>query len=147
MIVVITVGVFVGGGIGASPLSTNPFAPAGWVNVDYADAELSVPPTWSIQPAQVCEAFGAVPGLIYFGQYGGPSVSCATDVPIRGESEVTLGPIASTGNAGHRSTLNGITVWEASSYGTEYIQVPVLGVMIAANGPAAMRVVDTLISP
>jgi len=124
--------------------------PKGWVPVAYGDAQVSVPATWGVL-FNVC-LIGSPVGDVYVNPNGG---FCAAKGPPKGRTTVTLLRVTGSDFQGSpssyrpRSVINGIAVYELYSYGpapyvgTHYL-VPSLGIEVAAEGPLARRVVDTL---
>ena len=124
--------------------------PPGWVPVAYGDAQVSVPATWDVL-FNVC-VIGSSVGDVYLNPSGG---FCTAQGPPKGKTNITLLPVTdgefqgSPSSNGPRSVINGISVYDLYSYGpapyvgTDYL-VPSLGVEVAAEGPLARRVVDTL---
>jgi outer membrane protein assembly factor BamB len=124
--------------------------PAGWVPVTFGDAQVSVPATWDVL-FNVC-VIGSSVGDVYLNPSGG---FCTAQGPPKEKTNVTLLPVTdgefqgSPSSYGQRSVINGIAVYDLYSYGpapyvgTHYL-VPSLGVEVAAEGPLARRVVDTL---
>jgi hypothetical protein len=130
------------------PVVDTAATPKGWVPVDYGDAQVSVPRTWSVlYNSSVCES-GWIVGGLYVNPSGG--FCGAKEIP-KTETTVELKTAPHYKNPamyGQRQLRNGISVYVLYTYGpkpvpTSYL-VPSLAVEIEAEGPVAQRVVDTL---
>lgn len=116
--------------------------PAGWVPVDFGNAQVSVPANWQIGYDLGCPT-GTGPGLVLVGY------AVSTCPPTAGAglgSVVDVSPAAAEpGQRLLRGTINGIGVLltRPSPEGTTYF-VPSLGVTVYLRGTIAGRVIETL---
>lgn len=120
--------------------------PAGWVPVDFGDAQVSVPPGWSVAYDAGCVA-PAPPGTIYVGHSG---YDHCPEAPAGRAPAVLLAPLpvqsSSPATAPPERTIDGIAVWgqmERDGYGS--FEVPALGVEIFIRGRLGLAILATLI--
>lgn len=118
--------------------------PAGWVPVDYGDAQVSVPADWEIGYDVGCP-MAAAPGEIFVGitpsatwcpgGTGSPYVIVSPLVP----------PSSMLTHAPPEKTINGVEAWgRVGPNGSGYYNVPDLGVQITLHGRQALAVLATL---
>jgi len=124
--------------------------PTGWVPVAYGDAQVSVPASFSvIYPGQYpCNPFSNV-GTIFLGPMGSPD-SCVTSASGGAKTTVVYlrqQRFPSESLSGLQPiTRNGLRLFDASVDGIFGYYAPSLGVVVAASGPLAQPVLDTLAS-
>jgi hypothetical protein len=124
--------------------------PTGWVPVAYGDAQVSVPASFSvIYPGQYpCNPFSNV-GTIFLGPMGSPD-SCVTSVSGGAKTTVVYlrqQRFPSESLSGLQPIMrNGLRLFDASVDGIFGYYSPLLGVVVAASGPLAQPVLDTLAS-
>ena len=122
--------------------------PIGWVPVAYGDAQLSAPANFSvIYPDEYpCNVFPVV-GTIFLGPIGPPD-TCLTSSNKGPEATVVyfrLERFPSEWLSGQQPvTRNGLRLYVASVDGIFGYYSPLLGVVVAASGPLAQQVLDTL---
>jgi hypothetical protein len=122
--------------------------PTGWVPVAYGDAQVSVPASFSvIYPGQYpCNPFSNV-GTIFLGPMGSPD-SCVTSASGGAKTTVVYlrqQRFPSESLSGLQPiTRNGLRLYDASVDGIFGYYSPLLGAVVAASGPLAPGVLDTL---
>jgi hypothetical protein len=129
--------------------------PAGWVPIDYGDAQVSVPPTWLVFYRQ-SDCATIPPGLLVIQPpegrpWCGPGISFANPAqrPKPPKSIVTLDPQLGTYHlpAQPSVVINGIALYSLSParrLSTVCYLVPALKVIIATTGRLSRPVLDTL---
>jgi hypothetical protein len=122
--------------------------PTGWVPVAYGDAQVSVPASFSvIYPGQYpCNPFSNV-GTIFLGPMGSPD-SCVTSASGGAKTTVVYlrqQRFPSESLSGLQPIMrNGLRLFDASVDGIFGYYSPLLGAVVAASGPLAPGVLDTL---
>jgi hypothetical protein len=124
--------------------------PAGWVPVDYGEAQISVPPTWWVLYNWSGCVSGPPVGVVYFNRTDG---FCSAKGIPKGETTIRMLSLTDKqyqppASYGQRQVVNGIPVYELYSFSPipnegSYL-VPSLGVEIESKGPLTKRVLDTL---
>jgi hypothetical protein len=117
--------------------------PAGWVPVDFGEAQISVPADWYVGYNTTCRP-PAPPGTVFVGT---TRTTPCPSVPLSSVSLVPVVYLAPLTNVWdhlemHASHVNGIRVEQVGS-GDVYL-VPNLGVVLSASGPGVARVVHSL---
>ena len=122
-------------------------APASWVSVAYGDVEISVPSTWWVfYPGSNWCSAARTPGSVYLGTLSQPPPSCAqataNAVFVR---PIVVADLALEIPPAHY--VNGLLVWDLKGHPTATsgtYMVPVLGVVVTADGPLTNRILATV---
>lgn len=114
--------------------------PKGWVPLDYGNAQISVPQSWSVQYRSPDCAFGKLPGLVLVNPTATACLAPMSpqDIP---KNVIELYPYSPGKLGEHPLTLNGITV---RTTGGNWYDVPSLGVAMAVHGSLGVPVLNTL---
>ena len=116
--------------------------PKGWVPVAYGDVQVSVPPSWEVLDAGVCDDGEPVPSAaVYLGtaQAGGICNQSSSYVWLQAGGNKPVPGVA--------TDINGITAYATKSAPT-VLHIPSLAALASAKGPLAERVLHTVtVSP
>ena len=118
--------------------------PTDWVPIAYGNAQIAVPPTWSVHYRSFRCPSGNEPGEVFVNPLPGYP-PCAR--PLRMPMTVALQrptPSRPPKDYGPKQVLNGITVYGETSLGAGDYLVPSLGVEVVFQGSLGSRVLHSL---
>ena len=118
--------------------------PTGWVPVAYGNAQISVPPTWSVHYRSFKCPSGNEPGEVFVNPLPGyPPCARPLKMPVTVALQ-TPTPPRPLKDYGPKQVLNGITVYGEASHGAGDYLAPSLGVEFIFQGSLGARILHTL---
>ena len=132
------------GGHGTVPLSDPSLTPPGWTPLTYRDAQISVPSSWVVQPAQGSICGVTTNGAVHLGRRYNPARLSRSGCQLP-PTTVFVSAIPYRPAPVLTRRINGIPVGRLPSVrGAVSYAVPSLGVEVTAVGPKAGLVIETL---
>ncbi|MGO9962952.1 MAG: hypothetical protein ACLPUG_05910 [Acidimicrobiales bacterium] len=119
--------------------------PAGWVPVDFGNAQVSVLPTWWVLYDSPPCPTGSPAGEVFVNPPPGV-FACPLEIAPGPGTTVRFGPPTSPNSTvlGRPETINGIFVYPYPTGPQSSYLVPSLGVEVTVDGPLGQRVLHTL---